>query len=140
MPTDQGGGAGYSPGPARRALKKQDALWNELLQLAAAVESALQTSMTALSEDRPDLLAEVKEQEQAIDRWEVRIEQECLSILALFDPTACDLRRIVGVLKIDQELERMADLAVHVAKRAKSWPRLPTRSRSRNRSSHCPKW
>ena len=57
--------------------------------------------------------------EKAIDRWEVQIEQECLKVLALHQPVASDLRRVAVILKINNDLERMADLAEHIAKRAK---------------------
>jgi phosphate transport system protein len=53
-----------------------------------------------------------------IDRFEVDLEEECLKILALHQPVAIDLRFIVSVIKINTELERIADLAVNIAERA----------------------
>ncbi len=61
-----------------------------------------------------------------IDDTEVTIEEECLKVLALHQPVAGDLRFIVAILKINNDLERMGDLAVNVAERAKF---LATRER-----------
>ena len=49
---------------------------------------------------------------------EVDVEEDCLKILALHQPVAADLRTIIAVLKINQDLERIGDLAAHIAKRA----------------------
>jgi phosphate transport system protein len=126
MPSEIGGETGQVPSPARRALRDQEALWAEVLKLASAVETTLVTSIKALTDGRPDLAAEVKDQERLIDRWEVQIEQECLRILALYDPTASDLRRMVTALKVNDDLERMADLAVSIAKKARKLASAPT--------------
>ncbi|MGE4559770.1 MAG: phosphate signaling complex protein PhoU, partial [Desulfobulbus sp.] len=52
-----------------------------------------------------------------IDDMEIQVEEECLKILALHQPVARDLRLIVSVIKINSELERIADIAVNIAKR-----------------------
>ena len=54
-----------------------------------------------------------------IDRREVEIEEECLKILALHQPVAVDLRRTAAIMKINNDLERIADLAVNIAERAR---------------------
>jgi phosphate transport system protein len=115
-------GSGWNPDRAsvgRHFARDMERLWDEILKLAAVVETALTTSVRALCDGRADLAAEVKGGEKAIDRWEVQIEQECLKMLALHQPVASDLRRVTAVLKINNDLERMADLAEHIAKRAK---------------------
>jgi phosphate transport system protein len=55
--------------------------------------------------------------DEEIDRMEVEVEEECLKILALYQPVAADLRFVVAVLKINNDLERMGDLAKNIAKR-----------------------
>src|SRR5438128_9143101 len=104
-----------TPGPgatvARHALKDQENLWNEVLKLSATVSAALTVSVQALRDNRADLARDVKIEEKAIDSWEVRIEQECVRILARYGPTASDLRRVIAAMRISSELERMADLA-----------------------------
>jgi phosphate transport system protein len=109
----------------RHVQREQEALWGELLTLASAVVVALQSSVQALCDGRPDLAAQVRVEEKEIDRWEVRIERECLRVLALYDPVATDLRRMVAVLKINGDLERIADLAQHIAKRARKLAKAP---------------
>jgi phosphate transport system protein len=103
----------------RHFLRDLEGLWAGVLKLAAVVEDALNRSVRALCDARADLAEEVKGEERAVDRWEVQIERECLKILALHQPVACDLRRVATVLKINGNLERMSNLARNIAKRVK---------------------
>lgn len=119
MPPTSGDETGEYPIPARRAVRDQEALWAQLVQLASTVEATLVTSITALVEGQGNLAATAEDEERIIDRSEVRIEQECLRILALYDLTASDLRRMVTVLKVNHDLERMADLGVRIARKAR---------------------
>lgn len=119
MPPDNEGMTGRGPTTVRHALKDQENLWNEVLKLSATVSTALTTSVQALRDNRADLAAGVKIEEKAIDNWEVKIEQECVRILARYGPIASDLRRVIAALRISSELERMADLAEHIADRVK---------------------
>ncbi len=103
----------------RHFLRDLEGLWGGVLKLAAVVEDALNRSIRALCDGRADLADEVRGAERAVDRWEVQIEHECLKVLALHQPVASDLRRVAAVLKISGDLERMGDLARHIAKRVK---------------------
>src|SRR5947209_17146913 len=103
----------------RHFLRDMEGLWENVLKLAAVVETALSTSVRALCDGRADLAAEVKGGESSINAWEVRIERDCLKVLALHQPVASDLRRVAAILKINGDLERMGDLARHIAKRVK---------------------
>jgi phosphate transport system protein len=58
------------------------------------------------------------EEDREIDQIEVDIEEECLKLLALHQPVAIDLRYIIAVIKINNDLERIGDLAVNIAERA----------------------
>jgi len=107
----------------RHFLRDMEGLWENVLKLAAVVETALSNSIKALCDGRPDLAAEVKGGESAINDWEVRIERDCLKILALHQPVASDLRRVAAILKINGDLERIADLADHIASRARKLAR-----------------
>jgi phosphate transport system protein len=100
-------------------FRAYDHLWAEALKLATVVEAAFTKSVTALCEHRPELAAEVKATERAIDRSEVEIEHECLRILALYEPVASDFRRVLAILRINRDLERIGDLTARIAKRAK---------------------
>jgi phosphate transport system protein len=95
-----------------------DNLQRDLLALASSVEEAIHKATHALQEREPRLAQEVIEGDSAIDEEENQIEDECLKMLALHQPVAVDLRRIVSALKINTELERMADLAEDIAERA----------------------
>ncbi len=109
----------------RHFLRDMERLWGEILRMAGVVESALNTSVRALCDGRADLAAEVRVNERTINSWEVQIEQECLKVLALHQPVASDLRRVAVVLKINGDLERMGDLAEHIANRVKKLAREP---------------
>jgi phosphate transport system protein len=120
MPTkDSTNTFGSETALSRHALRDQAALWDNVLKLADAVGTMLTIAVEALIHGRPDLAEEVKEREQAIDGWEVRIEQECLRVLALYEPVASDLRRLGGLLRINNDLERISNLARNIAKRVK---------------------
>ncbi len=111
-----------TPGPAigsRHALRDQDVLWTNFLDLAGSVVNTLEKSVQALCEGRFELISELETEEEDSDRREVEIEQECLRILALYEPVATDLRRMATVLKVNRDWERIADLALRVARRAR---------------------
>lgn len=103
----------------RHFVRDLEGLWGGVLKLAAVVEDALNRSVVALCDGRSDLADEVRTEERAADRWEAQIERECLKVLALHQPVASDLRRVAAVLKISGDLERMGDLARHIAKRVR---------------------
>ncbi len=107
----------------RHALRDQDTLWTDFLALAAAVVDSLEKSVEAICEGRLDLISEVETEEEDSDRREVHIEMECLRILALYEPVASDLRRMATVLKVNRDWERIADLALRVARRARKLAR-----------------
>jgi len=102
-----------------------DDLQQDLLALASSVEEAIHKATHALRQRERDLAQEVIEGDHAIDMEENHIEDECLKMLALHQPVAVDLRRIVSALKINTELERMADLAEDIAERAAHLAHLP---------------
>jgi phosphate transport system protein len=104
---------------ARSSLRDLEALWAEVLKLAAVVEDALSQSFHALCDGRVEVAGEVKRQKRMVDRWEVQIERECVRVLALHQPVASDLRRVAAVFKINGDLHRLCDLARHIAKRVK---------------------
>ena len=88
-----------------------DKLKREILHLGSLVEEMVSKAITCLVERRPSLAQEVIEMDEAIDRAEVELEEECLKVLALHAPVAADLRRVVAFLKVNNDLERIGDLA-----------------------------
>ncbi|MBC8260875.1 MAG: phosphate signaling complex protein PhoU [Planctomycetia bacterium] len=93
-------------------------LKKKLLDMGSLVEKATNLAISALQERRADLCSEVHELDVTIDRREVVIEEDCLKILALHQPVATDLRFVVCVMKVNNDLERMGDLAINIAERA----------------------
>jgi phosphate transport system protein len=102
-----------------------EGLERRLLLLAGQVEEAFRRSIAALLERRVDLARRVIEGDRQIDLSEVEIEEECLKALALHQPVATDLRFLAACLKINSDLERIADLAVNIAERALSYVSRP---------------
>lgn len=100
-------------------------LHRHVLALSAMVEEMIDKATIALAERRDDLAAEVIAADAEVDQAEVQIEEECLKILALHQPVAADLRRIATVLKVNNDLERIADLAVNIAQRAQAIGAFP---------------
>jgi len=92
-------------------------LKERILRVGTLVEEAISKSITALINRDAPLAQRVLANDEEIDRMEVEVEEECLKILALYQPVAADLRFVVAVLKINNDLERMGDLAKNIAKR-----------------------
>ncbi len=93
-------------------------LIKRLLEVGALVETALKKATQALFQRELALANEVISGDRVVDRLEVEFEEECLKVLALHAPVAVDLRRVVGFLKVNNDLERIGDLAQNIAERA----------------------
>ncbi|MCE9630821.1 MAG: phosphate signaling complex protein PhoU [Planctomycetia bacterium] len=92
-------------------------LRERILRVGTLVEEAISKSITALINRDVQLAQRVMANDEEIDSMEVEVEEECLKILALYQPVAADLRFVVAALKINNDLERMGDLARNIAKR-----------------------
>jgi phosphate transport system protein len=93
-------------------------LKRRILALSATVEDNVYKAVQSLTERDSKIAEDVIKSDLTIDETEVAIEEECLKVLALHQPVAIDLRFIVAILKINNDLERMGDLAVNIAERA----------------------
>ena len=102
-----------------------DHLKKQILAVGAVVEERIAGAITAVMQHDAELARQIIEGDDEIDRMEIDVEEVCLKILALHQPVAVDLRFVVAVLKINQDLERMADLASNIAKRAEHLADLP---------------
>ena len=96
-----------------------DKLKKEMLRLGNMVELAIDNAFLALNNRDSSIVEEVLTNEEQINEMEVQIEEECLKILALHQPVAVDLRFLVVTLKVNNDLERMGDIAKNIAERAK---------------------
>lgn len=95
-----------------RAIKD---LLKQLTALSARAEESVKRSFQALDENNADLARKVIMEDEIIDKQEIDIEEECLKIFALHQPVAIDLRYLVAVMKINNDLERIGDLAVNIS-------------------------
>lgn len=87
----------------------------DLIFMAHEVEDAIFKALKALEKQDRKLAEEVLELDEKIDKQEVNIEEQILSLLVLQQPVAVDLRFIVGALKMNSDLERIGDHAVNIA-------------------------
>lgn len=110
---------------AAHFIRELDQLKKMILALAALVEDNLRLAMKSVVERDRALAIQVIEGDHEIDRHEVAVEEECLKILALYQPVAHDLRFIVAMLKINHDLERIGDLAVNIGERAHTLSQQP---------------
>lgn len=95
-----------------------DSLHKHIMSMCAVVEEVVHKAVDELGQPDVAVSQQLVDRDDEIDRWDVRIEEECLKILALHQPVADNLRRVTAVLKIAWELERVADVAVNIAERA----------------------
>jgi len=97
-----------------RAIKK---LKNHILVLGGRVEENVRLAVQSVIARDGELARQAIANDDAIDQLEVDIEEECPKMLALYQPVAIDLRFIIAVLKINNDLERTGDEAVNIAER-----------------------
>ena len=112
---------------ARHLLNALDDLNKDVLQMGGSVEAAVARAVQAFLERDVREANAVVDGDREINLQELRIDEECLKMLALYQPTARDLRFVTGVMKITNDLERVADLAVNIAERALVLAELPPR-------------
>ena len=104
---------------ARGLFNELEKLKTRILLLGSMVEENVRNSMKAFKSFDDDLALQVQDKDNEIDRTEITVEEECLRIFALHQPVASDLRFVVTVLKINNDLERIGDLASKIAKKVK---------------------
>ncbi len=104
--------------PRLRLQRKIERLKAFVLTLGTKVEENVQLSVRAIRLRDGDLAKRVVESDREIDRMGIELEEECLEVLALHQPVATDLRFIVGIFKMSQNLERIGDMAANIARNA----------------------
>ncbi|MGA9177516.1 MAG: phosphate signaling complex protein PhoU [Desulfobacterales bacterium] len=101
-------------------VRELEKLKKKILSLGALVEERVYLAIKAIESKDPDLATKIIRSDYEIDETEVEIEEECLKVLALHQPVAIDLRFIIAVIKINNDLERIGDEAVNIAERIQS--------------------
>jgi len=100
--------------------KELQELHDQLLEMGVLVESSITLSVEAVLHRKEDAIATVLRNESVINQMELRIDEIALRLLALQQPVAVDLRFIMMVVKINNNLERMGDIALNIAQCAVS--------------------
>lgn len=95
--------------------EEMELLRKRLLSMAGRVEESIRRAIKSLKERDKSVANKVIEEDIEIDREEVGIEEKCIELIARYQPEAVDLRTIIGVIKINNDLERIGDLSVNIA-------------------------
>jgi phosphate transport system protein len=110
---------------AKHFDRELEKLKKKILSLGALVEERVYLAIKAIESRDSDLAKRIIRSDHEIDETEVEVEEECLKVLALYQPVAIDLRFIVAVIKINNDLERIGDQAVNIAERIQSIAKYP---------------
>ncbi|MBI5581612.1 MAG: phosphate signaling complex protein PhoU [Deltaproteobacteria bacterium] len=105
--------------------KELEIIKKRILTLGSMVEDLVHDSVRAVDRVDVDLADRIIKRDREINDTEVDIEEECLKVLALHQPVAVDLRFIITVIKINNELERIGDQAVNIAQRVQVIAKRP---------------
>jgi len=98
-----------------------------LLELAQAAEAAIELSIKALLHRDHNLAIQVITGDRAVNSLEEAIDNECIRLIALFQPVAIDLRQLMAVDHISAELERIGDIATNIAEEVLNLQHLPAK-------------
>ena len=101
----------------KRFRKELEKIKRQILALGSMVEERVHMAVLAVEKNDADLAEQIINTDYEIDEKEVEIEEECLKVLALYQPVAIDLRFLIAVIKINNDLERIGDQAVNIAER-----------------------
>lgn len=115
---------------SKHLIREVGKVKTEIVGLATRVEEALRAAVKSVVTRDARLAEQVIADDRIINATEVEIEEECLKIIALHQPVAGDLRMVVAILKINNDLERIGDLAVNIAERGAALSKqeaVPTR-------------
>lgn len=101
---------------AKHFHKELEKLKKRILSLGAMAEDRVRMAIKAIETRDTAIADKIISTDYEVDEMEVEIEEECLKVLALHQPVAVDLRFITAVIKINNDLERIADEAVNIAR------------------------
>lgn len=104
----------------KRFQKELEKIKKLILSLGALAEEEFRMAVKAIELKDAEIAQKIIKDDYKIDEMEVEIEEECLKVLALHQPVAVDLRFVVAVIKINNDLERIGDEAVNIAERVES--------------------
>jgi phosphate transport system protein len=102
-----------------------NALRAEVLKMASLTEQNLTNAINGLFARRDDLCNQAIAEDESVDQLEIQVDKDGVAILTRFQPVATDLRQIVTAMKVGNNLERIADQAVNIARKARKLNRQP---------------
>jgi len=100
--------------------KELEKIKKMILSLGAMVEERVHMAIKSIESKDVAVAEKIIKTDYEIDEMEVEVEEECLKVLALHQPVAVDLRFLIAVIKINNDLERIGDEAVNIAERVES--------------------
>ncbi|MGD8365374.1 MAG: PhoU domain-containing protein, partial [Desulfobacterales bacterium] len=98
-------------------IRELDNIKKMILSLGAMVEERVRLAVAAVENKDAEAAQRVIKTDYEIDEMEVEVEEACLKVLALHQPVAVDLRFVIAIIKINNDLERIGDQAVNIAQR-----------------------
>lgn len=110
---------------ARHLHRELDKIKKRILSLGALVEERVHRTAGAIHSRDAAIAEKIIESDWEIDEMEVEVEEECLKILALYQPVAVDLRFLIATIKINNDLERIGDEAVNISERVVTMSKRP---------------
>lgn len=109
----------------RHFTRELELLKRDMLNTGALALAAIRKAISALTKRDPELAQQVIEADRPLHDRELRVEEECLKLLALYQPVASDLRFVTSVIKINSTIERTGDVAANIARRVKYLAKRP---------------
>lgn len=109
----------------RHFTRELELLKRDMLNTGALALAAIRKAISALTRRDADLAQQVIEADRPLHDRELRVEEECLKLLALYQPVASDLRFITSVIKINSTIERTGDVAANIARRVRYLSKRP---------------
>jgi phosphate transport system protein len=98
-------------------IRELEKMKKMILSLGAMAEERVHMASKAIKKNDVTIAEKIIKSDYELDEMEVEIEEECLKILALYQPVAIDLRFLIAMIKINNDLERIGDEAVNIAQR-----------------------
>jgi len=99
----------------RHFEEAEDDLKNRLLHMGSLVEEMIHLTVQGLVGRKRGLLAKVAADEEEVNKLHIEVDDRCFKLIALYQPAAADLRFIMAAIKINSDLERVADQAVNIS-------------------------
>jgi len=110
---------------ARHLHRELEKIKKRILSLGALTEERVHMTADAIHNRDAAIANKIIESDWEIDEMEVEVEEECLKILALYQPVAVDLRFLIATIKINNDLERIGDEAVNISERVVTMSKRP---------------